>query len=483
MRKSLIILGVPVDDLTMEQALDRLDLLIQTGRATGRCHQVATVNADFVVNALRDPELRFILQASDMATADGAPLVWGARLLGVPLHDRVTGADLVPRLAERAAQQGYSIYLLGAAPGVAARAALRLQQCHPELRIVGVASPPNRPVVEMDRSILDEIRAARPDILLVAFGNPKQEKWISMHRHELGVPVCIGVGGTLDMIAGVTRRAPHWMQRSGLEWLFRLVQEPRRLWRRYVTDLTHFSVSFARQWWGMRAPRPSPADRPLLEAAEHAALIRISGRLDASNQAALVAQAEHALALDPTLVIDLSDATFLDSSALGALVALANQAREQGGALRLACVPPRVAQTLALVRLERFFEIYPDVESALGERRAPAPEPPPSPGPQSGWAVQRMPRLLDAATVPAVLERCTAGLARNPRLVLDFSETVFLSSAGMAAIARLTDQSRERGGELRVAGCSPDLLRGLRLVKLDTVVPLYHDVHAAVAQC
>ncbi|GAB4214572.1 MAG: WecB/TagA/CpsF family glycosyltransferase [Roseiflexaceae bacterium] len=483
MRKSLIILGVPVDDLTMEQALERLDQLIQTGRETGRCHQVATVNADFVVNSLRDPELRFILQASDMTTADGAPLVWGARLLGVPLRDRVTGADLVPQLAERAAERGYSIYLLGAAPGVAARAALRLQQRHPNLRIVGVASPPNRPVLEMDRSIIDEIRAAQPDILLVAFGNPKQEKWISMHRHELGVPVCIGVGGTLDMIAGVTKRAPRWMQQSGLEWLFRLLQEPRRLWRRYVTDLTHFSVSFAQQWWGMRAPRPTPADAPQLVAAEHAALIRVSGRLDASNQAALVAQAERALALDPTLVIDLSGATFLDSSALGALVALANRAREQGGALRLACVPPRIAQTLALVRLERFFEIYPDVERALGTQRPPAPEPPAPPLPEDGWAVQRMPRLLDAATVPVVLERCTADLARNPRLVLDFSETVFLSSAGMAAIARLTDQSRQQGGELRVAGCSPDLLRGLRLVKLDAVVPLYHDVHAAVGQC
>src|SRR3982751_6788582 len=123
MRKLLIILGVPVDDLTMSQALTRLEEFISIGRSTGRSHQIATVNADFVVNSLHDPELRRILQESDMATADGMPLVLGARLLGVPLANRVTGADLVPALAQRAAERGYSIFLLGARPGVAVRAA------------------------------------------------------------------------------------------------------------------------------------------------------------------------------------------------------------------------------------------------------------------------------------------------------------------------------------------------------------------------
>src|SRR5919205_2262938 len=123
MRKLLIILGVPVDDLTMDQALGRIEEFIHIGRATGRSHQIATVNADFVVNSLHDPELRRILQEADMATADGMPLVMGARMLGVPLTGRVTGADLVPALAERAAREGYSIFLLGARPGIAAQAA------------------------------------------------------------------------------------------------------------------------------------------------------------------------------------------------------------------------------------------------------------------------------------------------------------------------------------------------------------------------
>src|SRR6185503_12601611 len=220
MRKLLIILGVPVDDLNMVEALERLEEFIRVGRATGKSHQIATVNADFVVNSLHDPELRRILQESDMATADGMPLVMGARMLGVPLTGRVTGADMVPALAERAAERGYSIFLLGARDGVAARAAQILKSRYAGLKIVGVLSPPNTSLLEMDRTILDEVKAAKPDILLVAFGNPKQEKWISMYANELSVPISIGIGGTLDMIAGITKRAPLWMQRWGLEWLY-----------------------------------------------------------------------------------------------------------------------------------------------------------------------------------------------------------------------------------------------------------------------
>ena len=153
MRKLLIILGVPVDDLNMSEALQRLEEFIGIGRATGKSHQIATVNADFVVNSLYDPELRRILQESDMATADGMPLVMGARMLGVPLTGRVTGADLVPALAERAAERGYSIFLLGARDGVAARAAQILKSSYADLKIVGVLSPPNTSLLEMDRSI------------------------------------------------------------------------------------------------------------------------------------------------------------------------------------------------------------------------------------------------------------------------------------------------------------------------------------------
>jgi N-acetylglucosaminyldiphosphoundecaprenol N-acetyl-beta-D-mannosaminyltransferase len=477
-RKLLVVLGVPVDDLNMDEALDRLESYVHEGRATGKSHQIATVNADFVVNALHDPELRYILQGADMATADGMPLVLGARLLGVPLRGRVTGADMVPALAERAARQGFSLYLLGAKPGVAAQAARVLQQRYPGLNIVGVMSPPQASVLEMDQAVIDDLKAKRPDVLLVAFGNPKQEKWIHTYAKTLAIPVCIGVGGTLDMIAGVSRRAPQWMQSAGLEWLYRLLQEPRRLWKRYVRDLIYFGVFFLRQWWVMRgtpdlAAAPEP---PSVALEEQAAVVRVRGRLDIGNVSTFLAHAEHTLASNRLVIIDLAEATFLDSSALGAFVALANRARDIGGTLRLAAVPPPIAHVLELVRLDRFFEIYDDIPSA----QAPAQAPEVLPQDHAGWGVVKMPRILDATIVPGVVERCTSQLEGNPRLVLDFSETVFLSSAGLAAMAQLNRSSKERGGELRVAACSRDVLYGIRLVQLDAVVPLYRDVSAAV---
>jgi N-acetylglucosaminyldiphosphoundecaprenol N-acetyl-beta-D-mannosaminyltransferase len=483
MRKLLIILGVPIDDLNIPEALDRLEEFIKIGRASGRSHQIATVNADFVVNSLHDPELRRILQEADMATADGMPLVMGARMLGVPLTGRVTGADLVPALAARAAQKGYSIFLLGARPGVAARAAQILQSRYDGLKIVGVVSPPNTSLLEMDQSILDAVKAANPDILLVAFGNPKQEKWISMYARELSVPICIGIGGTLDMIAGITKRAPLWMQRAGLEWLYRLTQEPRRLWKRYVLDMVYFGYFFVRQWSAMRRGHVPSTWLPLSDtiAVDNTVILNIQGRMDASNLAAFVDQATQALAISPFLVVNLSKAEFLDSSAMGALVALANRARAAGGGVRLVSVAPPIARILSLVRLDRFFDIDDDVETSLKSGRISSEtwiEPVQA---HHGWLIVKMPRSLDATTSPEVIKTCTARMKDNARLILDFSETIFVASAGLAAMVKLSRHSKESGGELRVVGCSGDVLRGIKLVKLDMVIPLFHDLQAATA--
>lgn len=512
MRKLLVVLGVPVDNLTMEEALVHCDELIAAGRATGRTHQIATVNADFVVNSLHDPELRRILQEADMSTADGMPLVWGSRLLGGSLPGRVTGADLVPALAERAAKKGYSIFFLGAREGVAAQAAEILQQRYPGLKVAGVLSPPPASVLDMDRSVAEAVIAARPDILFVAFGNPKQEKWIRMYAPELHVPIAIGIGGSLDMIVGVTRRAPAWMQRSGLEWIYRLAQEPKRLFKRYIHDFGYFGYFFVRQWWAMRrgtainmspvqtsvapevpdAPRKPeipampiddgetpPAVTP--ETATSTPVIYLRGRLDVSNQSGFAAKAGQMINQDPHLIINMAEAQFLDSSALGALVALANQARAAGGDVWLVEVSPQVGTLLSLVHLDRFFEIHTSA-AVVDARRNATEEPVNPPLSSNGWAIVKMPRLVDADTMPAVLHRCDQLLAETPRLVLDFSETVFLASAGMAAMIRLDRTTRSQGGALHIAGCSHDVLRSLKLVKLDNILAIYPDLAAATAE-
>ncbi|NTV99966.1 MAG: WecB/TagA/CpsF family glycosyltransferase [Oscillochloris sp.] len=522
MRKLLVVLGVPVDNLTMDEALDRCDQFIAVGRATGRTHQIATVNADFVVNSLHDPELQRILQEADMATADGMPLVWGSRLLGGSLPGRVTGADMVPALAKRAAEKGYSIFFLGARDGIAAQAADILQRRNPGMKIAGILSPPPRSILEMDHAVVDAVKATRPDILLVAFGNPKQEKWIRMHAHELQVPICIGVGGTFDMIVGVTKRAPLWIQKVGLEWAYRLSQEPRRLAKRYLHDFGYFGYFFARQWWGMYqgtaismvptisrlspppvtpvvppplplAPAPPvppatplpdpslepPSVPPLTEKSSSAHLstpmIYLRGRLDINNQDVFATESNIMLDQSPYLIINMSEATFLDSSALGALVALANRARTDGGALWLVAIPPQIKSLLALVRLENFFEVYPDAQAAEFKRRQ-SPQPIAPRAADNGWSVVHMPRMFDGNNISAICERCLAGIETNPFMVLDFSETAFMSSAGMASLLKLDRAARQRNGVLYIAGCSNDVLRTLKLIKLDNILSIKPDV-------
>lgn len=241
-----VLLGIPFAPLTLAGAVDRIGRMI----AQGIPRQVVTANVDFLVQAQADAELRGVLRAADLVLCDGTPLVWAARLRGRPLPGRVAGADLVPALLARAEAQSHRVFLLGAGPGVAAAAAARVRARHPRLPDLGHASPPAGTLDDLGApALLARIRAARPDLLLVAFGCPKQEKWIARHRDALGVPVSIGVGATLDFLAGRVRRAPPWVGRCGLEWAFRLAQEPRRLAGRYARDLLRFPLLLAADAW------------------------------------------------------------------------------------------------------------------------------------------------------------------------------------------------------------------------------------------
>jgi N-acetylglucosaminyldiphosphoundecaprenol N-acetyl-beta-D-mannosaminyltransferase len=367
MHNQTIILGVPVDNLTMSETLDQLERFIEIGRATGRSHQIATINADFITNAIADPEVLALLQMADLNIPDGMPIVWGARALGAPIQERVAGVDVVLRLAEQAAQKGYSIYLLGAAEGVAARATEILQQKYPGLKIAGVSSPIIPANLDTDSGIVDEIKAARPDILLVAFGNPKQEKWINVYGCELQVPVMIGVGGTLDLISGQKIRAPHWMQRSGLEWTFRLVQEPKRLWRRYRRNIFIFGPQFARQWWELRNRPISIAPAGELEVlfTNNIAIITLRGGFSIGNLTKLNETVPIVLATTPNILFNCTHLFSMDSTAFGALISLARQARWSGGDLMLAGISGKLAHTLRVLRLDKFFRIFPDLQSGL----------------------------------------------------------------------------------------------------------------------
>ena len=353
------LLGIPIDTFNMEETIEQIMEFVRNGRITGKNYQVATANTDFIVKAIQDPELSRILQTTDLITADGMPLVWAAKLLGAQIEERVAGSDFVPILAGRAEQEGFSLYLLGAAPGVAARAAEVLVESSPSLKIVGVESPPFMPVAEMDDVIVDQINSADPDILLVAFGNPKQELWISLNKDKLRVPVMIGVGGNLDFISGNMKRAPRWMHPLGLEWLYRLLQEPRRLWKRYVVDMFLFSTNFLRQWWMLRKKR-SGQQAPLslnLDRSNGCSRIVINGPLDTHAYPELWEIGQAALAYSSNIEVDLNGCDYLDSSGFGALMGLSKQAMDTGGGLRLIALSKALEKATSVFRLKEFFHI------------------------------------------------------------------------------------------------------------------------------
>ncbi len=233
-RKRVTILGVPLDNLTIEEALERLTAMIESGQP----HQIVTVNPEFILEAEQNPEFAQVLTKADLSLADGVGVTWAARFLDQPLLERIPGADLVNLMAQTADQKGWRLYLLGAGQAIAKTAAEHLKKAYPNLQIVGaepgiVYNPaaPEQPGLE---ELIKRINKAQADILLVAFGAPKQDLFIARHKTELKVPVMIGVGGTLDYLAGRIERAPKQWRQLGLEWLWRLVQEPsrfKRIWR------------------------------------------------------------------------------------------------------------------------------------------------------------------------------------------------------------------------------------------------------------
>jgi 1,2-diacylglycerol 3-beta-glucosyltransferase len=225
--------GVPIDPVAMPAAVER----ILGGVGAGSLTQICTVNLDFLVRAQTNRDIARILAHAELNVADGAPVVWLSRLTGHQLPGRVAGADLVPQVIAGAAERGASVFLLGGQDGVAHRAGAALLARHPTLRIVGMHEPPLMKLDAMENdSIVGLVNASRADILIVALGHPKQELWIDRNKDKLQVSVAIGAGCCLDLIAGQVRRAPGWMRAVGLEWLFRLIQEPRRLAGRYATD-------------------------------------------------------------------------------------------------------------------------------------------------------------------------------------------------------------------------------------------------------
>jgi N-acetylglucosaminyldiphosphoundecaprenol N-acetyl-beta-D-mannosaminyltransferase len=362
-KAKVAILGVPIDNLSMDEVMQILEDHI----AEGGFHQVATANVDFLIKSIHDDELRETLCRCDLVLPDGMPLVWASRLMGSALKERVAGADLVPRLVSLAAARGYRVFLLGAEDASSARAAVWMESQYPGVRIVGRYSPEFKPLDQMDHEdILCRIEAAQPDILLVAFGNPKQEKWLAMHRHRLNVPLCIGIGASLDFLSGKVTRAPQWMQSWGLEWAYRMCQEPTRLANRYLGNATGLICYLTMQLAATAAQGGSHAKgRVTREAVGTTTIFRIEGSLSSNLLPSLDSEVCAAIFSGTHIVLDLSETTYLGPDGLGTLVQLVSVAHDWKREFWLTGLRPFLTRVIYATQLRSHFRIAPKVTDAL----------------------------------------------------------------------------------------------------------------------
>ncbi len=227
-------LNTEIDNLTMQESLEIIDELINRKKPS----YVVTPNVDHIVKLEEDTEFQDVYENADLILTDGMPLIWISKMKKTPIKEKVSGSDLFPKVCELAAKKGYRLFLLGAAEGVADTAARNLEEKYNGLNVVGTYSPSYGFEKNEDEinHIINIVREANPDILAVGLGAPKQEKFIYKYKDKLNVPISLAIGASIDFEAGNINRAPKWMQDSGLEWLYRLCKEPKRMYKRYLVD-------------------------------------------------------------------------------------------------------------------------------------------------------------------------------------------------------------------------------------------------------
>ena len=507
---TIIVLGIPVDNLTMDEAISSIFSMVDDYAADGRARQVSTVNVDFVVNTLswrlkniRHPELLDILRRADLVTADGMPLVWISRLLGVPLKERVTGADLVPRLAEEAAKRQKSLFFLGGKGDVGEKAADVLKSRYSDLKIAGVYSPfvhvegEAIAVAEKeDERIVDEVNRSGADILLLAFGNPKQEVWFDRNRDRLKVPVSIGIGGTYEFIVGSVSRAPEWMQKTGMEWIYRITQDPKRLIKRYFIGLFKFGIMvwpaifyyrYRRFRYGLshRSDQREGESGPGREATftGNMKMIKFPERLDASFLEKSRDDLEAQLGSATNVVLAFNQTRFIDSSGLGYITKIWNRDATGGKAVYLIGVGPELVHFFKLNRLWDLFSkgVFKDVEEVsqqLEERRSFG---------SSSCAIEHRPDYvslsffgrLDAPEIQRIDPDSMLSDIGSHGCILDLDGLDFIDSSGIGFLIKIQKYISRHGGGCILCNLPVNVRQMLSITKVMPLFQIEKDVAGA----
>ncbi len=473
----MVLFGIPYHNLTFASTLEWIDELV----ASEQSKLVATANLDFHRVAAEDPEMQRILFDADIMMADGFPMVKLSSLFGPRLKERVTGSDITPMLAEHAARKGHRLFFLGAAPGVAQQAADILIEKHPDLNVVGCYSPEKADVITMKSEvILQQLEETKPDIMLVAFGAPKQEKWIQMHRHTWKVPVSMGIGGSLDFIAGAQLRSPVWMQKLGLEWLGRMLANPKRLAGRYLYDALYLLGAISRLT-AIRVSARGKLSTPLDEAPEGKTLLGMESvharmkSLKTLDEADLEADRLREFSDGKNLVLMPESTGWLNSVELGVLVLLARELRKQNRTLLVYAPSRRVERLLNAQGLHQCFAIEnkpSDVIRRMELRAAEAISGAVT-APEAGALTLVLPAELTATNKEQVSSRLFTHWRENGRprkLSVDASATRFIDCAGLSLLVALKNRADEEDVPLSFSGFSATVKQIIKVNNQDQLL-------------
>jgi N-acetylglucosaminyldiphosphoundecaprenol N-acetyl-beta-D-mannosaminyltransferase len=493
--ETIVILGIPVDNLTMNDAVRRIFSMVADFKKDNRARLVATVNVDFMVNShawfrkhIRHPELLDILRRADMVTADGMPIVWASKFLGTPLKERVTGADLVPALAEEAGKRGKSIFFLGGRGDVGQKAADLLKERYPDFQVADVYSPFVHVEGEAlydteseDQEIVDRINRSCADILLIAFGNPKQEIWFERNRLKLQVPVSIGIGGTYEFIVGSVSRAPEWMQKRGLEWIYRMTQDPKRLIKRYAIGFFKFGfmlwpalVFYRYQVLRLKAPilaPPRKSDVYKTHVMGEMNVIAFPDRVDAGFVKAEGENVQQKAAVGRYLVLDFGGTNFVDSSGLGFIVKLWKAVPEGNHEIYFIGIRATVIQFFKMTRLWDLFskKAYGSLEELIAHLNKEGELPPffmMSEEENDGFVVLRLSGRLDGAQMSRIQMDEVVQNVGERDCILNLFGLDFVDGSGLFFFLKIQKALARKGKQCFLCSASDNVLQIFRISKL-----------------
>jgi len=448
-RAPIAILGVPFDSVTIDEALGLIAAMV----ASGRPHYAAAVDVSFLMEAVEDVELRRILFDAHLVLAGEKAVVWASKILGCEVPQVISTPQLVPPLLALAESKNWRVFFLGGTEPAMVAAAERVRAKYPKLQVVGAYSPPDKPILEMDHADLQRrLHTAKPDFLLVAFGCPKEEKWINMNFREAGVPFTLGLGARLDFLAAT----PPLKRASSSS-------PPKQLW--------NFSRAILQQAWQLRSPKATPAvgEGIVFPDPFGNLVIRVPARLGAAEVQACRAEWQRAVE-SSHVMFDLTDTIFADSTGIGLLIRLRKQARELGHQFIVVAPRPPIAAALQLMKLEEFFTIQASLAGARILMEGATGMPAVTSGVQQEELTIRWVgevTALNVVELGAYTESELSQVTPGMHVVIDLARVTFVDSTGIGLMLRFKKNLKRRDVALTFINVSGSVLNVFRHTRLE----------------